>query len=88
MFTGLESRIRLLLQMVCSTVSFSLGKVDQDGKFQASSNVKLVNGYVLRLPMRTVVGSRFASKEQVRLCQGALDYVGEVVMGNRLIRKE
>ncbi|EYE96881.1 Zn(II)2Cys6 transcription factor domain-containing protein [Aspergillus ruber CBS 135680] len=88
LFTGLESRIRLLLQMVCSTVSFSLGKVDQDGKFQASSNVKLVNGYVLRLPMRTVVGSRFASKEQVRLCQGALDYVGEVVMGNRLIRKE
>lgn len=88
LFTGLESRIKLLLQMICSTVSFSLGKVNEDGKFQAASDAKLVNGYVLRLPMRTVVGSRFASKEQVGLCQGALDYVGDTVMGNGLIREE
>lgn len=74
--------------MICSTVSFSLGKLDEDGTFQASSNAKLVNGYVLRLPMWTVVGSRFANEEQIALCHGALDYVGETVMGNGLIREE
>lgn len=77
----------MLLQMICSTVSFLLGKLDEDGKFQASSNAKLVNGYVLRLPMRTVLGSRFASAEQVKLCEGALDYVGETVIGNGLIQE-
>lgn len=74
--------------MICSTVSFSLGRLHEDGKFQASSNSKLVNGYVLRLPMRTVVGSRFASGGQVALCHGALDHVRETVMGNGLIREE
>lgn len=87
LFTGLEGRIQVLLQMICSTVSFLLGKLDEDGKFQASSNAKLVNGYVLRLPMRTVLGSRFASAEQLKLCEGALDYVGETVIGNGLIQE-
>jgi len=87
LFTGLEGRIQVLLQMICSTVSFLLGKLDEDGKFEASSNAKLVNGYVLRLPMRTVVGSRFASAEQVEFCEAALDYVGETVTGNGLIRE-
>lgn len=88
LFTGLEGRIQVLLQMICSTVSFSLGQPDEDGKFRASSNAKLVNGYVLRLPMRTVVGCRFASTEQVGLCQGASDFVGETVIGSGLIRDE
>lgn len=72
---GLESRIRRLLHIICSTVTACLGTVDDDGAFHAVRNVKVASGWVLRVPMRTVLECPFASSEQIRACQGGLEFV-------------
>lgn len=76
---GLESRIRRLLLIICSTVTACLGTVDDDGEFHAVRNAKVASGWVLRVPMRTVLECPFASEEQVRACQGGLGFVSRSV---------
>lgn len=72
---GLESRIRRLLLIICSTVTACLGTVDDDGTFHAVQNVKIASGWVLRVPMRTVLECPFATEEQIRVCRGGLGFV-------------
>lgn len=72
---GLELRIRRLLHIICSTVTACLGTVDDNGEFHAVRNVKVASGWVLRVPMRTVLECPFASEEQIKACQGGLKFV-------------
>lgn len=74
--TDLTNRLQTLLRMICSTVTSSLGHLDETGTFQPSSNAKLGTGYVLRVPMRVVVGCQFASERQVGLCVDGLGFLG------------
>ena len=85
--TGLEGRIQNLLEMICSTVAFLLGRIDENGNFRASSDTKVANGYVLRSPMRIVVGCRFSTAEQVDLCSRGLEFVGFTVTPGQPLRQ-
>ena len=86
LLAGLEDQIRNLLEMICSTISSLLGRIDANGAFQISSDTKVANGYVLRLPMRVVVDCRFSTAEQVALCSQGLGFVGSNVMPGHLAR--
>ena len=86
LLTGLEDRIRNLLEMICSTVVSLLGRIDVNGDFQMSSDTKVANGYVLRLPMRVVVDCPFSIADQVALCSQGLGFVGSNTVPGHLAR--
>lgn len=73
--SDLEARTRRLLEIIYSTVTACLGTVDAGGRFQPVQNAKQASGWALRIPMRSVLGCRFATEEQVRVCQGGLEFM-------------
>ncbi|OOF96817.1 hypothetical protein ASPCADRAFT_515024 [Aspergillus carbonarius ITEM 5010] len=82
-FSGLGNRIRSLIDVICSTVSYTLGHVTPTNEFKLHPNSKLANGYTLLWPMGVVINCRLATAEQLTLCRRALECVGST-MGYRL----
>ncbi|RAK95286.1 Zn(II)2Cys6 transcription factor [Aspergillus ibericus CBS 121593] len=80
---GLDDRIKGLIEVICNTVTYTLGHVTPDGEFQLHPSSKLANGYTLLWPMWVVVNCRLATAEQLTLCRRALGCVG-TTMGYRL----
>ncbi|PYI07727.1 hypothetical protein BO78DRAFT_365988 [Aspergillus sclerotiicarbonarius CBS 121057] len=81
--TGLDNRIRGLVEAICNTVTYTLGHIMPNGEFQLHPSSKLANGYTLLWPMWVVVNCRLATAEQLTLCRRALECVGST-MGYRL----
>jgi hypothetical protein len=83
LFSNIDSHIRYLIDLICSTVTNTLGKVDKHGRLRLLPDSKLANGYTLLWPMWTVANCEFSTKEQISLCQQGLKSVGST-MGCRL----
>ncbi|BCS03205.1 Zn(II)2Cys6 transcription factor [Aspergillus luchuensis] len=82
-FSGIDDRIRSLIEVICDTVTYTLGHVTPNHEFQLHPNSKLANGYTLLWPMWVVVNSGLATADQLTLCRLALECVGST-MGYRL----
>ncbi|GKZ22829.1 hypothetical protein AbraIFM66951_004953 [Aspergillus brasiliensis] len=82
-FNGVDDRIRSLIDVICDTVTGTLGRVTSNHEFQLHPNSKLANGYTLLWPMWVVVNSGLATADQMDLCRRALECVGST-MGYRL----
>lgn len=74
----IENRLKGLLDVMCYTVSATIGFVDATDEFQPMPTAKFANSNTLLWPMWIVINCPLASEVQVAHCRRALNHIGRV----------
>lgn len=74
----LEGRLNHLLDVICYTVTATIGFVDATDNFHPMPTAKFASSNTLIWPMWTVVNCSFATQVQITHCRRALNHIGQV----------
>lgn len=74
----LEGRLKHLLDVICYTVTATIGFVDATDNFHPMLTAKFANSNTLIWPMWTVVNCPSATQVQIAHCRRALNHIGHV----------